>query len=181
MKESGVSVKFVWVLRHCGVRGNEQADKHAKLALSLPEPTEKRDVSFLFPVLRSFSVGLSREHLLREAQHKGSRYFRFVQTFKQTLVYTRQKGDSVPPSVDNSYLKDSFILLWIITCSKDIVGSAACLYGHPNQDINHGFFHCSNNSAASNWLLIDLFHKGGLPWCRGGGLFKMFLRHVCPT
>lgn len=78
IKESGVSVKFVWIPRQCEVKGNERADKHAKLALSLPELVEKRDVSSLFLVLKLLSVSLSREYLLRVVQFKSSRYFRFV-------------------------------------------------------------------------------------------------------
>ncbi|XP_020298498.1 uncharacterized protein LOC109862773, partial [Pseudomyrmex gracilis] len=77
LKDDGVSIKLVWVPGHCGVLGNEKADKYAKLSLALPEPSfgSELEVSSLFPSLRSDTVRLAREKLLSDATHKGVRYF----------------------------------------------------------------------------------------------------------
>ncbi|XP_020297469.1 uncharacterized protein LOC109861999 [Pseudomyrmex gracilis] len=166
LRRSNVHVLFVWIPGHRGIGGNDRADKYAKLSLSLPEPVEKQEVSSLYPILKSKALQSSKEQLLVEAQHKGSRYFRFVQEplgrpwfmrFKKNKYLPRQLVSLI------SRIRSHHMAVNEHLHDKCIVDSAACPCGHPIQDINHLFFYCPVNKIATDKLLLDLFHSGFSP------------------
>ncbi|XP_020298661.1 uncharacterized protein LOC109862903 [Pseudomyrmex gracilis] len=77
LRGAGVSVVLVWVPGHSNVRGNEMADRYAKLALTLTEPRSEGElgVSSLFPTLRQEALDMAKRQLLEESTSKGTAYF----------------------------------------------------------------------------------------------------------
>ncbi|XP_020296074.1 uncharacterized protein LOC109861009 [Pseudomyrmex gracilis] len=166
LERKGVRVKFVWVPGHVGVHGNELADSHAKQALSLPEPAEKHEVSSLFPSIRSTILQQSREHLLSLSRHKGGRYFKYVPEPLGKPWYSKtKKGKFLPRQLISlvSRIRTYHTAVNSHLFEKNIVDSASCQCGQPEQNINHVFFHCPCNKEHSDRLLIDLYHNGFSP------------------
>jgi len=141
---SRYSIKLAWIPSHIGISGNERADQMAKQAASNGrKPKFKIPYTdyCVFPTrdLREKSFSLLKEDFLTKGKLYYSLYYKDPFPTKTWFYHLSIPRDQV---VLISRIRSNHYNLNSSLYRKNIVRTAACECGDPDQDVNHIIFYC---------------------------------------
>jgi len=154
----GYSINLAWIPSHAGIPGNERVDQMAKqAALNGRKPKFKIPYTdycvFSIRDLREKSLAILKENFLTKGKLYHSLYHKDIfpnKPWYHQLSIPREQIVLISRIRSNHYnLNSSFY-------RKNIIHSAACDCGDPNQDINHIIFHCPQTRQYTRHLIFYL-------------------------
>lgn len=148
-------LKFVWIPAHCGIEGNESVDGLAKKAsiISVKQgliPYSDYNMLWIKEAReKTFQLNI------QEGDHKGVYYFHNYLNMQTTpwyhdLNFNRREIVTINRLRANHYNSASSLY------RKNIIPSADCSCGHPDQDANHLLWQCSELNNNREILLRQL-------------------------
>lgn len=183
-KFRNTQILFIWIPSHCGIRGNETADRLAKRAIREGSETNfKIPYSDLFYIPKSHLNDNFDRYIKRSSRDKGIYYFQnfYVKNNKPWFYDSQLSRRSIATL---NRLRSNHFNINQSLFRKNLINDPSCLCGVPCQDLVHIIYNCpitekyayplrkalqnfsQNSTSDPNDLIIHALRKPSAKICR---------------